>query len=67
MQKHEFSDGSFVLHGVKLDGYKSAFSVWADKDGKMTDCEYRGGRAVAYSAFQLRLRLRNRALANRSN
>lgn len=52
-----FSNGSYVVHGITLVGYKGRFSVWCDAAGNMTDCEradIRGGRAVARNASMLR-------------
>ena len=41
MQVAKFTDGGFVLHRVKLAGYKAIFSAWYNAAGELLDAECR--------------------------
>jgi len=40
MHVKRFENGSYVLHGVRINGdMRCKYSVWCDADGRVVDCE----------------------------
>lgn len=37
MTQHTFSDGTYVIHGIKINGHK--YSAWYGKDGQVFSAE----------------------------
>lgn len=58
MQVHYFNDGTFVAHGVRVQGSASRFSIWGDREGNLTDCERRTSKNHTTSVPKSYKRLR---------